>query len=592
MQPQDWPTAFVSSTVRAMLKPPALRTVKIFPLLPTPSSEKLFFSAFNELISLSSVTTCDAVHGCCDASHNVIVSSVMQYLLSCFRLEEIETLCARHMADAPGLVHYAAAAEVLRGNVDAACAMAAAAHDSVISTRDASTDANNSLRSCILSTLSSSLRAKFTSCGQGTADTQAVVSAIEKAREAARLCPYNLQAWLTLCKAYAASKDWPSMLITINSIPFHLEKKMGRRGIVTVDGSPVQESSMCTAPSIIPDPSRLNTFDFHHGDADLDYSSVPSELDSFPGSKLEGVSKEVYSLIVEAMNNSSWDELLEIRSCVFLMKDEEKSQTPSNHSIAAAATIESDVIETVASVGGQVDRSGSGTSQPDSVECSTLSQDIVSVTVPNGSLDDSAHGAGAENEDSDPDVWRADMALDAARMLFTEPTSHLAASEADAQPSFALSTANLEAMLHTNKNISSSKLKRLMKKLSAKSSTATAEDVAELLVSLSDGDDDVFRSVMKGYMLHLGVKQTELRDASPAASSVSAVASPDSVVAQAAAPSAALDGAAITNSSASLAASSASEKHLCKPWLDSVFMAIYGDLVAYVFSVHFFPYLS
>jgi hypothetical protein len=77
-QPDDWSSAFVSSTVRAMLAPPALRAVKIFSLLPTPASEKLFFSAFNALLPRSAVTACDAVHGCCDASHNVIISTVMQ----------------------------------------------------------------------------------------------------------------------------------------------------------------------------------------------------------------------------------------------------------------------------------------------------------------------------------------------------------------------------------------------------------------------------------------------------------------------------------------------------------------------------------
>jgi hypothetical protein len=83
MQPDDWSTVFVSSTVRAMLDPPSLRTVKIFPLLPTLSSEKLFFSTFNALVARSAVTACDAVHGCCDASHNIIISTVMRYLLSC-----------------------------------------------------------------------------------------------------------------------------------------------------------------------------------------------------------------------------------------------------------------------------------------------------------------------------------------------------------------------------------------------------------------------------------------------------------------------------------------------------------------------------
>jgi Ca2+-dependent lipid-binding protein len=36
------------------------------------------------------------------------------------------------------------------------------------------------------------------------------------------------------------------------------------------------------------------------------------------------------------------------------------------------------------------------------------------------------------------------------------------------------------------------------------------------------------------------------------------------------------------NSAAPVTQSTSSEKFLCKPWLDSIFMAIYGDLVAYV----------
>jgi hypothetical protein len=82
------------------------------------------------------------------------------------------------------------------------------------------------------------------------------------------------------------------------------------------DGSPVQDASNRTAPPLTPDPSRLSAFDFHHGielwhsavallhreslisvflsgDDDVDYSSVPAEQDTFPGSKIEGVSKEV-----------------------------------------------------------------------------------------------------------------------------------------------------------------------------------------------------------------------------------------------------------------------------------------------------------
>jgi hypothetical protein len=610
MQPDDWPSAFVSSSIRAMLDPPALRAVKIFPLLPTPSSEKLFFSSLSALVARSAVTTCDAVHGCCDASHNVIISTVMRYLLSCFRLEEVETFCARHMADAPGLVQYAAAAEVIRGNVDAACAMTEAAAHAAATAPVTTSDTNNALRSCILSAQSITLRAKISSAGEGVADnSQALLLAIETAQEAARLCPYNLQAWITLCKAYAVAKDWASMLITINSIPFHLEKKMGKRGQVSTDGSPVQDPSSCTAPNLTPDPSRMSLYDFHHGDADMDYSSVPADLDNFPGSKVTGISKEVYSLVVEAMNSSSWDELLEIRSSVFLMKEEEKSgdvaaSTSSSHSVHGDSMHEAAI---VAAGAVDVDRYATSTSpgedeQP-AAEISVQASNIVSVN-DTSLVDDDADASAsnnilregtrscseAENPDNDPDLWRAELALGIARMLFSEPTNDPATAVPEAHQVSQFSLGDFEAMLQTNKSISSSKLKRLMKKFGAKSSSTTAEDVADVLLSLSDGDDDnAFRSVIDSYRLHLGGSRNEQVDSATVASiqsgaaSVSLAVAPDSNHMQASLVSTALDHAVFPASSAGFSAPAAApsaEKFLCKPWLDSVFMAIYGDLVA------------
>jgi hypothetical protein len=616
MQPEDWSTAFVSSTVRAMLNPPPLRAVKIFPLLPTPSSEKMFFSAFNALVTRSAVTACDAVHGCCDASHNVIISSVMQYLLSCFRLEEVETLCARHMADAPGLVQYAAAAEILRGNVDAACAMTAAAAAALVNAPAATAESNSSLKSCILSSQSHSLRAKFYSAGAAAAaNNKALMFAIETAQDAARLCPYNLQAWLTLCKAYAAAKDWANMLITINSIPFHLEKKMGKRGEVAVDGSPVQDASSCTLPSLTPDPSRMSTFDFHHGDADLDYTSVPSELDTFPGSKIDGISKEVYSLVVEAMNNSSWDELLEIRSTIFLMKEEELSgnagaattSTASTRSdgmatvdIVAAVTIDNKISASTTTPGSNEQSAAAPCIEAlstDSVGCSSPADRSPSASASQCSVHETAkleHSSEAGGAEIDPDAWRADLALGVARMFITAPTSDSATLDPNAL-NFRFSTSHLQAMLQTNSNLSLSKLKRLMKKFGAKSSNATLEDIVELLLSLNDGEDDeTFRSVMNGYRLHLAADDNKELDSSAFAASSNSQTS-------GASPAAALepdhdessvpaddvhDAFAVpsssTNSAAPVTQSTSSEKFLCKPWLDSIFMAIYGDLVAYV----------
>ena len=117
------------------------------------------------------------------------------------------------------MFRYTAAAEVLRGNIDAACAITAAAAAAAATAPLAAADANAALRSCILSAQardsssskayaecntvqSHALRSKLSVGGAGEpASSQLQLAAIETAQEAARLCPYDLQAWLALCKA-------------------------------------------------------------------------------------------------------------------------------------------------------------------------------------------------------------------------------------------------------------------------------------------------------------------------------------------------------------------------------------------------------
>ena len=65
-------------------------------------------------------------------------------------------------------------------------------------------------------------------------------------------------------------------------------------------------------------------------------------------------------------------------------------------------------------------------------------------------------------------------------------------------------------------------------------------------------------------------------------SNASPAVATNAVHAQASATSAIIDHPAVTSSavSASTTISAATQKFVCKPWLDSIFMAIYGDLVA------------
>ncbi len=207
----------------------------------------------------------------------------------------------------------------------------------------------------------------------------------------------------------------------------------------------------------------------------MDYSSVPAEQDTFPGSKIEGISKQVcvplhasqtscwfsahlsqncckqhipqcarrYALVVEAMNHSSWDELLEIRSSVFLMKEEEgaaaavaTAASARSGDIGAAgsvATVAHDVAPSISAPSFSSPNAPGAIEQPAAAGCSAASKTVsvdgsstaaadAIATVSNDSPEANAEQAAeagkiSGGEESDSDIWRADLALGVAKMV-------------------------------------------------------------------------------------------------------------------------------------------------------------------------------
>ena len=152
-----------------------------------------------------------------------------------------------------------------------------------------------------------------------------------------------------------------------------------------------------------------------------------------------------YALVVDAMNHSSWDELLEIRSSVFLMKEEEGTAASAT-AASTAASARSGVMgaaDSIAVVGVEVTRSDSAPSHssPNSSganeqpAAASLSADSATVSAegavsahdsnargtPTAAHDpleaNAEHSAEAAGEESDSDIWKADLALGVAKMV-------------------------------------------------------------------------------------------------------------------------------------------------------------------------------
>ena len=151
-------------------------------------------------------------------------------------------------------------------------------------------------------------------------------------------------------------------------------------------------------------------------------------------------------MVVDAMNHSSWDELLEIRSSVFLMKEEEGTAASAT-AASTAASARSGVMgaaDSISVVGVEVTRSDSAPSHssPNSSGASeqpaaaSLSADSATVSAEGSAVSahdsnargtptaahdpleaNAEHSAEAAGEESDSDIWKADLALGVAKMV-------------------------------------------------------------------------------------------------------------------------------------------------------------------------------
>lgn len=126
--------------------------------------------------------------------------------------------------------------------------------------------------------------------------------------------PSEFGTWARLAEVYVAMEDWENALITLNSCPmFTYQDK---------DAPVIPEPKDIYLP-MLPE-TRLEEID---GESESKYSEqVHPSLLSLRAAQYKGTFKHAYSILTEMTAKIGWDQLLKIRSNVFVMEEEYRSE--------------------------------------------------------------------------------------------------------------------------------------------------------------------------------------------------------------------------------------------------------------------------
>lgn len=138
--------------------------------------------------------------------------------------------------------------------------------------------------------------------------------ALECAKRSVIAAPGEFGPWARLAEIYVSLEEWDLALLTLNSCPMftHHDKDAPR---------PPESTSRIMLP-VQPE----TTLDEIAEDTMSDFESVPPNLRKLIGASYKGTFLKAYSLLTEIAAKIGWDQLLKIRSQVFVMEEEYRSE--------------------------------------------------------------------------------------------------------------------------------------------------------------------------------------------------------------------------------------------------------------------------
>ncbi|KAH8801747.1 Chs5p-Arf1p-binding proteins-domain-containing protein [Xylogone sp. PMI_703] len=145
--------------------------------------------------------------------------------------------------------------------------------------------------------------------------------------------PSEFLTWARLAEVYVAMEDWENALTTLNSCPmFTYQDK----------DAPVMPEPQDIYLPTLPE-TRLDEID---SEPESKYGEqVHPSLHGLRASQYKGTFKHAYSILTEMTKKIGWDQLLKIRSSVFVMEEEYRSEKqPSIHQAEGKRNASTDVI--------------------------------------------------------------------------------------------------------------------------------------------------------------------------------------------------------------------------------------------------------
>lgn len=138
--------------------------------------------------------------------------------------------------------------------------------------------------------------------------------ALKCADRSTMAAPSEFGTWARLAEVYVAMGDWENALVTLNSCPmFTYQDK----------DTPIMPEPKEVHLPTLPE-TRLDEID---SEPETKYSEqVDPNLLGLRAASYKGTFKQAYSILTEMASRIGWDQLLKIRSTVFVMEDEYRTE--------------------------------------------------------------------------------------------------------------------------------------------------------------------------------------------------------------------------------------------------------------------------
>ena len=138
--------------------------------------------------------------------------------------------------------------------------------------------------------------------------------ALPLAQRAVIAAPNEFSTWSRLAEIYVGLENWDLALLTLNSCPMFTYSD--------------RDSPRCPEPArvILPLLQDASLDEIDESPADYEHDSVHPNLRKLTAGAYKGTFLKAYSLLTDVTSKIGWDQLLRIRSQVFVMEEEYRSE--------------------------------------------------------------------------------------------------------------------------------------------------------------------------------------------------------------------------------------------------------------------------